>query len=504
MRKKSIAFVLVGSMLVGNLNLIFAQGFEGREDEMNKKCAVVTDKATLNECIQYKEYLQNKSQDLDNQINDIKNQANNLQGDINKMSSAITENNSVIRDYDSQISSIQATIDSTQANIEELNTQIEKKQADIKKRDELMRKRLVEMQAYVGSNNYIDFIMGSTGFSDLLRRTQIVGELNSYENDQIKAIQQEKEKLNEDRETVEVQKELLEIQVQDIDNKKKLAEALNESNKSLIASYQNKQADLNAAAIEREMMSSSIKSSLPTISTTIPPELGGGGGNNSGSGSGNGNGSDSGNENGSGSGNENGGDTGEGDNGGNTGGDTGSGLSSYLMSPMSRNTWNYYYGTWQYPGGGVHLGMDMSTGTTTRIPIVAPAAGIVLTSYSGCPEYGGLGSTCGLAWAGNAVLMAVQLSNGQSYVIGMYHMYAPNVSSGQIVSQGQQIGLSGSSGNSGGPHCHVEVTSMGNMSLQEIVNTWNANKDVSFGLGWTYANSCGSAPCRVRPENFFL
>ncbi|MEG0469790.1 MAG: peptidase M23, partial [Longicatena sp.] len=325
MRKKSIAFVLVGSMLVGNLNLIFAQGFEGREDEMNKKCAVVTDKATLNECIQYKEYLQNKSQDLDNQITDIKNQASNLQGDIDKMSRAISENTSVIQDYSSQISSIQATIDSTQANIDDLNVQIEKKQADIKKRDESMKKRLVEMQAYVGSNNYIDFIMGSTGFSDLLRRTQIVGELNSYENDQIKAIQKEKEKLNEDRETVEVQKELLEIQVQDIDNKKKLAVALNESNKSLIASYQNKQADLNAASIEREMLSSSIKSSLPTISTTIPPELGGGGGNNSGNGNGNGND----NGNGSGSGNENGGDTGEGDNGGNTGGDNGSGLSSY-------------------------------------------------------------------------------------------------------------------------------------------------------------------------------
>ncbi|MEG0274300.1 MAG: peptidoglycan DD-metalloendopeptidase family protein, partial [Longicatena sp.] len=477
MRKKSIAFVLVGSMLVGNLNLIFAQGFEGREDEMNKKCAVVTDKATLNECIQYKEYLQNKSQDLDNQITDIKNQASNLQGDIDKMSRAISENTSVIQDYSSQISSIQATIDSTQANIDDLNVQIEKKQADIKKRDESMKKRLVEMQAYVGSNNYIDFIMGSTGFSDLLRRTQIVGELNSYENDQIKAIQKEKEKLNEDRETVEVQKELLEIQVQDIDNKKKLAVALNESNKSLIASYQNKQADLNAASIEREMLSSSIKSSLPTISTTIPPELGGGGGNNSGNGNGNGND----NGNGSGSGNENGGDTGEGDNGGNTGGDNGSGLSSYMMSPMSRNTWEYHYGTWEYPGGGVHLGMDMSTGTTTRIPIVAPAAGIVLTTYSGCAEYGSLGSTCGLAWAGNAVLMAVQLSNGQSYVIGMYHMYAPSVSSGQIVSQGQQIGLSGSSGNSGGPHCHVEVTSMGNMSLQEIVNTWNANITIPTG-----------------------
>ena len=445
MRKKSIAFVLVGTMLIGNFNLVFAQNFDGREDEMNKKCAVVSDVATLNECKLYREYLEEKSKNLDDQINDIKNQANSLQGDIEKMSSAIKENTNTIRDYDTQISSIQAIINATQANIESLNIEIEKKKEDISKRDELMKKRLVEMQAYVGSNNYIDFIMGSTGFSDLLRRTQIVGELNSYENDQIKAIKKEKEKLNEDKETVEVQNSILAIQLKDIDNKKQLAQALNESNKALVATYQNKQANLNAQKIEREMMSASIKASLPTISTVIPPELGGGGNNSNG-----GNNSSGGNtgEDNSNEGNTGGGETpGEGgnednnsgnNNGGNNGensGGSGSGLSSYLMTPLARNTWEYYYGTWEYPGGGVHLGMDMSTGTTTRVPIVAPAAGIILTTASGCPEYGGLGNTCGLAWAGNAVLMAVQLSNGQSYVIGMYHMYAPSVRPGDIVAQ---------------------------------------------------------------------
>ena len=76
-----------------------------------------------------------------------------------------------------------------------------------------MRARLLEMQAYTGSNYYIDFLMGSTSFTDLLRRTEIVGELNRYENEQIKTLNKEKKKLDQDRKIVEEQKELTLIHI---------------------------------------------------------------------------------------------------------------------------------------------------------------------------------------------------------------------------------------------------------------------------------------------------
>lgn len=498
MKKKSIACILVGALALGNMNLVMAESFEGREDEMNAKCAAVSDTATLNQCKRYKEYLEEKSKNLDSQINDIKNQVSSIQGDVDKIKKAVDENTQTIKSYDTQIASIQANITKIENNIASMNKEIKVKQVEIKERDALMKERMLEIQAYVGSNSYIDFIMGSTGFSDLIRRSEIVSELNSYENDQIKTLSKEKKAIDKQKKIIEQQKEFLEVQKQDIDAKKKIAEALYDSNKKLAEQYQSQQADLNARQIAKEMESQSIKASLPTINTTIPPNFGG---NTSGGGSTSGGDTNTGGN--------NSGDAGSGDqSGGNSGGNSGSGdtsgLSTYLQVPMDRSYWNYYYGTWAYPGGGVHVGMDFSTGLRTRIPVVAPASGIILNSYSGCPEYGGLGNHCGIAWGGNSVLMAVTLANGQSYVLLFFHLYAPSVSPGQIVTQGQQIGLSGSSGNSSGPHLHVEVINMGTQSLQQIVNTWNANKDYIFGLSWFSPDACGTAPCRLRPESFFL
>lgn len=74
--------------------------------------------------------------------------------------------------------------------------------------------------AYTGSNYYIDFLMGSTSFTDLLRRTEIVGELNRYENEQIKTLNKEKKKLDQDRKIVEEQKELLVVQQKDVKSSK--------------------------------------------------------------------------------------------------------------------------------------------------------------------------------------------------------------------------------------------------------------------------------------------
>lgn len=496
MRKRSIALVLCSALAFGNVNFILANDFEGREDEMNAKCAAVSDTKTLEECKEYKKYLEEKSDNLEDQINSIKNQVSSIEGDVSKMSKAVNENTETIKQYDTQISTLQNNINAIEANIISMNEQIDVKTKEIQERDQLMKERMIDIQAYVGSNSYIDFIMGSSDFADLLRRSEIVGELNSYENDQIKAVSKEKKALNDKKKIVEEQKDFLEVQKQEINDKKKVAEVLNESNKKLIATYQKEQADLNARKMAAEAESASVKASLPTISTTIPPNFGGGTDN------GNGNG---GNNNNTGGSDNNGGGTqipGDGNSGGNSGGDT-SGLSSYLMSPMDRGYWNYYYGTWNYPDGGIHTGMDMSTGWRTRIPVVAPASGIILNTYSGCPEYGGLGNTCGIGWTGNSVLMAVQLSNGQSYVLAFYHLYAPSVSAGQILTQGQQIGLSGSSGNSSGPHLHVEVYNMGGKSLQQIVDIWNANKSFTFGLSWYSPDECGSAPCRLRPEIFF-
>ncbi|MBG0850967.1 peptidoglycan DD-metalloendopeptidase family protein [Streptomyces spinoverrucosus] len=87
---------------------------------------------------------------------------------------------------------------------------------------------------------------------------------------------------------------------------------------------------------------------------------------------------------------------------------------------------------------GYHTGVDFAAPSGT--PLKAVGAGTVVSA----------------GWAGaygNQVV--IKLADG--YYAQYAHLSSLSVSSGQTVSAGQQIGLSGSTGNSTGPHLHFEI-----------------------------------------------
>ncbi|WP_410502510.1 M23 family metallopeptidase [Exiguobacterium acetylicum] len=88
-----------------------------------------------------------------------------------------------------------------------------------------------------------------------------------------------------------------------------------------------------------------------------------------------------------------------------------------------------------------HNGVDFSGSVGS--PIVAAAAGTVITASGGGPY-------------GNHVMISHFL-DGQVYTTVYAHMSSLSVHAGQTVSQGQQIGTLGSTGNSTGPHLHFEL-----------------------------------------------
>ena len=155
----------------------------------------------------------------------------------------------------------------------------------------------------------------------------------------------------------------------------------------------------------------------------------------------------------------------------------------------------------------MHLGADYPRSVGT--PIYAAGNGVVLKSSDGCP-YGYLGSNCGGSGStggGNQVYLLTSI-NGSLYAVKYLHMLAGTpIAQGTIVSAGQKIGEVGSSGNSSGPHVHVEVFYLGTQSLSSYASSWNG--DLSFGAGWGSAalnrlcENNYSAPCRIKPESLF-
>ena len=119
-------------------------------------------------------------------------------------------------------------------------------------------------------------------------------------------------------------------------------------------------------------------------------------------------------------------------------------------------------------------------------------------------QYGGLNG------AGNQVAELAIAGDGL-YAISYYHLLLNTaIATGTVVDGGDQIGLVGSSGNSSGEHCHVEIVYLGDASnFDSYLNSWNG--DLEFGSHWMgyddgYGRRCDhgySAPCRIRPESVF-
>ena len=106
-----------------------------------------------------------------------------------------------------------------------------------------------------------------------------------------------------------------------------------------------------------------------------------------------------------------------------------------LIKPLYGTITSRFGSRW----GGMHKGLDIaaSTGST----IAAAAGGTVV--FSGWDSYG----------LGNCI--KIDHGNGVQTVYG--HCSALYVSNGQYVSQGEAIAAVGSTGNSTGPHLHLEI-----------------------------------------------
>lgn len=98
-----------------------------------------------------------------------------------------------------------------------------------------------------------------------------------------------------------------------------------------------------------------------------------------------------------------------------------------------------------------HNAGDLKVSTGNRVVAVDGGTVIQVTHWDG-RGYGQYGPN-ELATYGNSVL--IQQPNG--YQVRYAHLSQLNVSEGQTVSQGQLLGLSGNTGNSSGPHLHLEI-----------------------------------------------
>ena len=433
--------------------------FEGKEDYYYKMCSASDLTAEeIVTCREFMNFVAKDQNDLQNQLDEINDQIAAAKKEISKYISQISELQKDVDELNVQIEELNVQIDTLTAEIENLTLQIEEKQNQIDELKHRVNQRMIDAQPTMRMNQYFDFIMGSKTFEELLRRITGMDTLLEYDEAQRIELKSLMDSLEIDKTNLENSKALLDIAKEDVVAKrnevlvqKQYIESLKqywlEQEQELIAQGNQIAGDLNALKDKLNEIGDAINE--------IPPSAG-------------------------------------------------------WTKPISSGA-RYTAGTWAYPQGGIHLGMDLAAAANT--PIQAAGNGIVITSVNGCPTYSyGLGDMCGsqyggTAGGGNQIIMLTKV-DGILYAVKYLHLAKDTlVPVGTQVSAGDKLAEIGSSGNSSGRHVHVEIYRLGTMSMQSYLNAWNGN--LSFGCGWgksalsTRCSVKGSAPCRERPEDFF-
>jgi peptidoglycan DL-endopeptidase CwlO len=222
--------------------------------------------------------------DLQNQKQLIENERTGIQSEIDK---AVAEIKSLqeeqallvnrIQSIELAISDNTAKIDETKVQIDETNVEIEKLQKEItalqdkiEKRNEILKERAVSYQESGGSVNYLEVLLGSESFGDLIERVGAVTTLVEADREILEQQENDKKELEEKKTAVETKlselegmKVELEGMLAQIEEQKsqsvqlsKNLQAKETQTATLIGSLENKDAALAAqvSKIQQDMM----------------------------------------------------------------------------------------------------------------------------------------------------------------------------------------------------------------------------------------------------------
>ena len=431
---------------------VSAEDYSNTEAWYAKCSQAQTSESGIKACQGFQEYQKNRRQDLQKNIESYNSSIASLQSDTSKMEKLAKEQKDLVANLQTQISEKEKSIELIEKNIEELDDKIEAKESEIEAWNDQIETRMKNEQTTIGTNMIIDLIMGSDSLSDMLRRISGVERITEDDQSQIKKLNKLKKELVLQQDEQKRLDKDAKNQKTELESQKQQATELEESYNTLVEQYQKQIAQLEAEKRSAQVDMNSIRDFV--ISTNFSGSI--------------------------------------------------ESVSGFVF-PVQGGSKSA--GTWAYPGGGLHLGLDWAAPIGTVV--VAPASGVIL--YAAAPvgsNTGYLGNWSGYpAGGGNTIEMLCNV-NGTLYAISFAHL-SQNiyVSAGQSVSQGQTIALSGNSGNSSGAHTHVEVYNLGAMSVSDAVARFSSGADFAWGTGWSgTSTSCEAgkaAPCRERPEKFF-
>ena len=354
--------------------------------------------------------LKQQQTELNSEKNDIKKRLDAIGDDkaaALEKKRLLDEECAVIQDeidvYDAQIAAYDAQITQTEQEIAETE---EKEKAQY----ELFCKRARATEES-GRTSYWEIIFKATSVTDLLSRIDFVNEIMDYDRRVIQDLKDTRSELEEKKSTLEEAKaeqaaarETLVERKAELDERRSEADALVKEIQSQEGEYQDALDSIEAE--EEEIQAMIVKKSEEMAAQGNP----------------------------------------------NTGNATTDvvtswmGTGGYMWPEKASKKITSPFGKRSSPGGigsTNHKGVDIGgVGYTTQV-LASKAGTVIVSQYSN--SYGNY----------------VVVSHGSGNTTLYAHMSSRSVSAGQYVQQGQVLGITGSTGNSTGPHLHFEITEGG-------------------------------------------
>lgn len=350
---------------------------------------------------------------LQKQLNELEDKNKEYEEKLKKTQDDINKKEEYIDTLVEKIDLLGEKIGLTNESIEELNGNIDEKQKeidlandDIDDRINLLCERL-RIVYMAGSASDLEIILGAKDFSDFIDKTELVKRLSDYDKNLIDELNQNLEKIADQKLALEEDKQELEQQQKSLEDDLDDLNTLLEENKETLDELYKASGDTEDAIKQAELESQEINDKI----TQYYKELA----------------------------------------------QSSSLTSDSISVSKSGYTWpcpgNYTLTSlWNedrttYNHGAIDIGADYGT------QIVAAYEGTVVDVYNGCSHNWGKSASCGCGGGyGNYVM--IDHGNGKMTIYG--HLTRAVVDIGDKVKIGQTIGYVGSTGNSTGPHLHFE------------------------------------------------
>lgn len=365
--------------------------------------------------------------ELNKQKEQIEQKKSKVNTELDKTTEKLEENKTKQSALQSEMQKLDTDIQSASEKIKSTNEQIEKKNKEIKeleikikeiearieKRDKLLKDRARALQAN-GSVNYLDVILGAQSFTDFISRISAVSTILEADKSIIEEQKRDYQLLSESKEKVEKEKQQIEILKAELEKTKATLETKKAQKDKVLAQLkkeqntieeyfmdlqeqQNVYAGQEAAlkkAIELEKQRQA-EAARAAKQVTSSKESGGGSA------------------------------------------PAALVTGGTFIRPTSGPVTSEFGHRW----GRGHYGLDI--GGSSGDAVYAAASGVVSNSYYSS-SYGN-------------VVFVTHYINGKTFETVYAHLSARNVSSGDVVKQGQRIGSKGTTGHSTGVHLHFEI-----------------------------------------------